>query len=282
MVHATVASVFFSLLLSTRLVVSASSAAASGRAGLERLRHGHAGASMIATMEFKHTLRVCNAYAYAQPMDVYLGKEKIANAMPYKSCGEFAPHLKEGDKVEFKVVDSTEAAGTFSVSELPASDAVLVLVMYRHDRMSTAVSFASHIFSNTLSPQLAVLDTYRGGSDAKMHVQDLRAKEGEEQRSEELRYNSVVAVNPGKYEVVMKGTDGKVVAKREFVALPSETYVAVRCGVQAEIGKAYPEDIIVFPRSDPKMLSGAASSKHSLLILAVVSLLSVSTMLLGE
>jgi len=39
--------------------------------------------------------------------------------------------LKAVDKLEFKVGDSS--AGTFAVSDLPNNDAVLLLVIHRHD-----------------------------------------------------------------------------------------------------------------------------------------------------
>lgn len=281
MARSSFASVTLAFLFSA-WVASGASTVVDGRSSLERLRHRHVrvgGSSVISAMEFKHQLRVCNAYPYAEPMDVYLGKEKLTEApMPYKVCGEFVPHLKKGDKIEFKVHSADAVAGSFSVAELPAADAVLVLAIYRHDISSTAVSFASHIFSNTAFPQLAVVDTYRGKSDATIHVLDANVKKGEEQRSEELRYNSVVAVNPGKYEVVLKGVDGKDKAKHQLVALNGESYVAVRVGVDSKIGKAYPEEIIVFPHSDPGKLSGAAAPRHSLIGGALAALLALAAM----
>merc|ERR1719291_756432 len=112
--------------------------------------------------------------------------------MPYKKCGEFTPSLKDGDKIDFKVGDSS--AGSFSVSELPGNDAVLVLVIYRHDTLSTAVSFESHVFANLINAQIAVLDTYKGSTKASLTIQDQDATDGtvqrETPRSEELRFDS--------------------------------------------------------------------------------------------
>merc|ERR1719345_636676 len=88
------------------------------------LRSGHLGASFVKALEFKHRLRVCNAYPYAAALDVFRSKEKLTNdAMPYKDCIDFKTQLKAGDKLEFKVGDAN--AGTFSVSDLPNNDAVL-------------------------------------------------------------------------------------------------------------------------------------------------------------
>merc|ERR1719269_397031 len=107
--------------------------------------------------------------------------------MPYKKCGEFHPQLKAGDKIDFKVDDSA-SAGSFSISELPSNDATLVLVIYRHDTISTGVSFESHVFSNLLNAQVAVIDTYRGAAKAFPRIKDAKAGAKQEARSEELRY----------------------------------------------------------------------------------------------
>merc|ERR550537_186176 len=103
------------------------------------LRSGATG--FVRALEFKHRLRACNAYPYAAALDVYRGRsEKLTEEpMPYKACKEFVAPLKAGDKLEFKVGDA--GAGTFSVSDLPNNDAVLLLVIHRHDTLSTAVSF---------------------------------------------------------------------------------------------------------------------------------------------
>merc|ERR1719478_686368 len=97
--------------------------------------------------------------------------EKLTNeAMPYKNCKDFKTQMKAGDKLEFKVGDAN--AGTFSVSDLPNNDAVLLLVIYRHDTLSTAVSFESHVFANLLNAQVAVIDTYKGSGKSTMKILD--------------------------------------------------------------------------------------------------------------
>merc|ERR1719337_270200 len=96
--------------------------------------------------------------------------------MPYRSCREFTEQLLAGDKLDCKVGDVT--AGTFSVSDLPSNDAVLLLVIHRHDTLSTAVSFQSHVFANLLNPQVAIIDTYKGAakSTPKVGRQNPRTK----------------------------------------------------------------------------------------------------------
>jgi hypothetical protein len=197
-------------------------------------------------------------------MDIFLGQEKLnSSPLKYKMCDEFVPKLKAGDKLDFKVGDSS--AGSFSVSELPSNDAVLVLVIYRHDTMSTSVSFESHVFSNLINSQIAVLDAFRGAAKGQPRIRDV--SDAKTSRDEELRYSSVVAVNPGIYEVILEVEDDapQVYAKQQLVALNRESYVVVRCGIEATDGTSYPQELMVFPHSDPKALTGAAMTKYPLL-----------------
>merc|ERR1719272_1347925 len=92
--------------------------------------------------------------------------------MHYKSCEDFTSPLKSGDKLEFKVGDAS--AGTFAVSDLPQNDAVLLLVIHRHDQVSTAVSFESHVFANLLNPQVAIIDTYKGAAQSTPRIKTRR------------------------------------------------------------------------------------------------------------
>jgi len=227
----------------------------------------------VKALEFKHRLRVCNAYPYATALDVLRSKDKLTDSpMAYKSCKDFMAPLKSGDKLEFKVGDAS--AGTFSVADLPNNDAVLLLVIHRHDQVSTAVSFESHVFANLLNAQVAVIDTYKGAAQASPRIKDAGSKTAKEQpRSEELRYNSVVAVNPGIYEVDLQGTDGKVKSTTELVALNRESYVILRTGVESKTGQAYPQELVVYPNSDPSTLrSGAAThGAFAVLLAALVS-----------
>jgi len=209
---------------------------------------------------------------------VYRGKaEKLTGdaAMPYKACRDFVAPLKVGDKLEFKVGDAS--AGTFSVSDLPNNDAVLLLVIHRHDTLSTAVSFESHVFSNLANAQVVVLDTYKGKAKAHTSIMDADTKGKDhksESRSEELRFDSVVAVNPGRYEIALTGEDGETKVKTGLVALSHESYVVLRTGVDSQQGPKYAQELIVFPQSDPSLLpSGASQVSAGILatMLAVVA-----------
>jgi len=216
----------------------------------------------VKAMEFKHRLRICNAFPYKAALDVFDGGEKLtAKPMEYKACQDFSQPLTAGDKLEFKVGDAS--AGTFSVSDLPNNDAVLLLVIHRHDTLSTAVSFESHVFANLANAQVAVIDTYKGKAEATPATPKIADFTGGKlsARNEELRYNSVVAVNPGKYEVMLDSPDGVQLSKNELVAVNGESYVVIRMGVEAKDGESYPEELVVFPQSDPALLHSAASPR---------------------
>lgn len=251
-------------------LASAAAAASVGQAA-SSLRSG--GGGFVKALEFRRRLRVCNAYPLAAGVDVYRRDEKLTSdaSMPYKQCRDFTAPLQVGDKIDFKVGDSS--AGTFAISELPSGDAVLLLVMHRHDADSTAVAFESHVFANTKSAQIAVIDTYKGAAHSKPRIMDMQKGDKAPARAEELRYDSVVAVTPGLYEVELDGQDGETKAKSELVALGHESYVVIRTGVEAkEGGKAFPQELLVFPKSDAEALrSGARTSGPSALALALVA-----------
>jgi len=208
--------------------------------------------TVVSDGKFKHRLRICNAYPYAGALDVFNGKSKLTQMpMEYKFCGDFATPLTVGDKLKFKVGDAS--AGTFTISDLPNNDAVLLVVIQRHDTLSNAVSFQSHVFANLLNAQIAVIDTYKHDGKSNGHAEISDGKH----RQEKLKYNSVVAVNPGEYKVSLM--DGK---KNEgdnmLVALNRESYVVIRTGVAARQGPSYPQELIVYPSSDPALLHSSA------------------------
>lgn len=222
------------------------------------------GQSFLRSLEFKHRLRVCNAYPYSGAVDVLHAQERLTGtSIPYKSCQEFSSPVKEHDKLQFEV--GGVSAGSFEVSELPSNDAVLVLVIYRHDTLSTAVAFESHVFANLINAQIAVLDTYKGSTKASLTIQD-EDPDGKRTspRNEELRYDSVVAVNPGLYQVVLQNGDNETeVLTQKLVAVNRESYVVVRCGVEAQTGEEYPQELMVYPHSSPKALLGGAPTRHA-------------------
>lgn len=208
---------------------------------------------------------MCNAYPFTSALDIFVGTVKLTrDPLPYKVCDEYSPALVSGDRVEFKVADTN--AGTFTISELPNYEAVLLVVIFRHDTLTTAVAFESHVFSNVASAQIAVLDTYKGRATSDLRIQDTTwdptSGKGSS-RSELLRFDSVVAVDPGAYEAMLVEADNSIKAKKELVAVPKEAYVVIRCGVEAQEGPVYPQELMVYPLSDKTALGGTLRA-HSL------------------
>jgi len=223
--------------------------------------------AFVKSLEFKRRLRVCNAYPYPTALDIFRDSEHLTEEpMSYKTCRDFDITLAPGDKLIFKVGNAN--AGTFSVSDLPNNDSVLLLVIYRHDTLSTAVSFESHVYANLLNAQVAVVDTYKGTDAGTLKLED--HEDAKTSRSEELRFDSVVAVNPGRYDAVLVGSDGSAVAKEDFVALNRESYILLRTGVAAQQGSSYPQELVVFPKSDASLLGNAAISALGLMIAMMI------------
>jgi len=246
----------------------------------QQQRQQRAAASFLRTLEFKHKLRICNAYPFIESVDVYAGPVKLTpESIPYKDCHEIQGSVKAGDKLQFQI--GGMSAGSFKVSELPREDAVLVLVIYRHDTVTTAVAFESHVFANLMNAQIAVLDTYRGEKKGSLRVQDV--VNASTTRSEELMFDSVVSVNQGIYEVVLYRNDGSVADKQELIALNREAYVVVRCGVEAvEENQRYPQALMVYPHSDMKVLMGGVCNKQSLLLPFFLAAVSIGSSLLDR
>lgn len=252
------------------IIANEAAVAAVGHGGQAHARSVF-GTLLAKKAEPRHRLRVCNAYPYSTPLDiVILGPPQAVlttTPMAYKTCREFEPQLKAGDKIDFKFGDAK--AGMFVVSDLPSSDSVLMLVIYRHSALSTAVAFESHIFSNLLNAQIAVIDTYRGPEKATLQIQDQEGVSTE--RSEELPVQSVVAVNAGLYEVALESDDGKTVVRKPLIVQNRESYVAIRCGVQPPEGRPYAQDLIIYPVSESAAQRSTALGRASVLGVAFVS-----------
>lgn len=261
----------------TRMTVSLLLSSLAAVTGLAH-NAAHAASHFVRGVQFKHRLRVCNAYPYAAGLDImkgrdvmrsniqrFGGQQRLTKApLEYKMCGDFATPLQAGDKLKFMVGGAN--AGTFAISDLPNNDAILLLVVYRHDTLSNAVAFQSHVFANLLNAQLAAIDTYKGTSRG--YAEILNGK-----NTEKLRYNSALALNPGEYKIRLLDNDKKTAAAETLVALNRESYVVIRVGVEAQHGQQYPQELIVYPASDPALLGSSPRSAAPMvaLMLAFVS-----------
>jgi len=220
--------------------------------------------SFMTTLEFNWKLRVCNAYPMLSALDIFSKEDKLNNAggLAYKRCVELPHKLKVGEKLDFRMEDAT--VGTFQIDNLPENDAVLQIVISRHDQSSTAVTFASHVFSKLERAQVAVMDTYKGSLMSSVRIGDVRSEESDKKdlRKEMLRYDSVVALDSGHFELsLVDTTTGDDKADADFVALPKESYIVIRVGAEEQEGASYPQEVFVFPHSDVSDLpQGAATS----------------------
>jgi len=225
----------------------------------------------VRALAFEYRLRICNAYPSEEKVVVAKGKEDLTKdgALPYKECHDFKTDVKSGDKLDFKFDGSQ--AGSFTITDLPQNDATLLLVIHRHDVNSATVSFESHVFANLANAQVAVIDSYTGSAKSSVKIQD--HKSTDKTRQEELRYNSVVAVNPGDYDCVLVSSSGEEKAKTRLIAAEKESYIVLRVGVEDK-AHPFPEELMAFPRTDESSLpkSSASSTFLSFAFLVVAAL----------
>mmetsp|Transcript_58823 Transcript_58823/g.110235 ORF Transcript_58823/g.110235 Transcript_58823/m.110235 type:complete len:284 (+) Transcript_58823:74-925(+) len=203
------------------------------------------GSSFVKNLDYKLRLRVCNAYPGEAPFEVLINQATIQKELSYKSCFEHVGDLQAGDNVNFKM--SGLASGSFTIDHLPKDDATLILVVQRHDRASMAVSFLSHEFARRSSPQVALLDAFQGSSSS---LVEIRPEDQNENAAESLRYNTVMALEEGDYQVVLQRGKGKT--EYELSAQSDEAYVMVRCGVNSDLLQSFKEELIIYPSPTEK------------------------------
>lgn len=217
--------------------------------------------SFVQAVDVNHRLRVCNAYPFSGALDILIGQKKLTQDGPmrYKSCQDFQAPRQVGDRLDFKIGDAK--TGTFSVSDLPGSDATLLLVVYRHDTRTTAVAFESHVFATLGNAQVAVIDTFTGKAVMKPKIQDMEAKG--KPHFEDLSFGTVVAINPGKYKLLLEDAAGAETSN-EMVAVDRENYVVLRVGVDAKFGPSFPQELVVFPKTEESALADLKSAQADL------------------
>lgn len=184
-------------------------------------------------------LRLCNGYASPEPMEMRrLEDPKLVEyPLAYKACHDYVLPMTDGDRLQFKVGEMD--IGTFAVRGLPSTSSLLLLIPHRQHQSNNAVTFQSHIFMESKTPQVAIIDAYQGPSHAVPLI------EGKSQ--EELRFNTVVAVAPGRYNVGVRhqrAGEGRAASLvQRLDARSEENYVVLRVGADDK----FPESLIVFP-----------------------------------
>jgi len=242
--------------------------------------------------EVNQNLIICNAYANVRGLHVanLRTQQRLTAAGPlaFKGCSSFTQALQEGDRLEFKAGDLS--VGIFRTTGLPKSTTSLLLIPHRRDHNSMNAAFESHAFDSADGPQVAVVDAYRGKevglikiADSVEEVSDTSAGGAEatatprprRRRKEGLKYNSVVTLRPGKYDVLLEGKDeaGSLSSARLLVS--QGTYVIMRTGNQPEPANrtvagqqaSFSQELVVFPQG-----SGAVLARVHCITLAAVAL----------
>lgn len=233
--------------------------------GTKRLRAGGSGANghqhrsfIVRRAEVQQNLIVCNAYAEPRPLDIYQveKKELLTGDSPlaYKECREFLIPLEEGDQLDFKAGGSD--VGTFYATGLPKTSSSLILIPHRRNAGTKAISFDSHAFTDLSSPQIAVIDAYRGKMKSAVKIVENLGDTGDAQSKqqpieEDLRFNSVVAINPGRYEIKL---DGVGAPAKPLLAQSHAKIVVMRTGGETGGNRTnYPQELIVFPNGASPM-----------------------------
>ncbi|CAE7258596.1 unnamed protein product [Symbiodinium natans] len=223
---------------------------------------------VVATQQKQQQLRLCNAYPYEAAIDVFQGKEKLTTdkQLPYRQCRDFDVSLKANDKLDIKIGNVT--TGTFSVSEVPESTALLLLVVYRHDVESTAVSFESHMFmADDPNPQVAIIDAFLGTTEFRpiIYAGNL---------SETLRFGRVISLNPGDYTIRLQNDANVTQDVVPVRARKGDKYVVLRSGIQAQRGPSFQQELITYPEPEkdllPSLKSSARSARASALLIPAI------------
>lgn len=211
--------------------------------------HRHHGLSFMRRRY--NRLRICNAYPSPTAIDVLRrGRLLTSEPMPFKSCGDFKLSLEVGDKIQFEMGE--HFAGIFVVQAVPHHDEVMLLVVRRHDTVSTAVSFTSHLFARSASAQIAVIDTTRGMTEVTASIAQLKGSTPQQRK--ELRFNSLAAIPHGTFEVSLSSNSGQILQRSKMVALNHESYIILRTGFETDEGEFIPQELVIYPHSDPSEL----------------------------
>jgi len=241
-------------------------------------------AGVVQPMEFNQKLLICNAYPSDSPVTIKKNAEVMIaddkTAINYKDCRYISSHVLAHDKLDF-VLKDTGIEGTFEVGELPAGDAVLLLVLEKRDAKTPLVTFQSFAFpptSNSKDAQLAAIDTFRAKDSMKApHLKMADHMTGKEaqtvsKRVEELNFNRVYAIEEGSYDASVmdralelagqkKGEDD---TRETFAMRGGENYVMLRVGD----GEKFPQSLVFFPNN----LHHSGAAQQGVVVAALLTL----------
>lgn len=228
-------------------------------------------------------LLLCNAYPSKHAVEVRRNTNEVIvseeHAVPFRSCRYVQGKVQQDDKLEF-ILGGSGIKGTFQVGQLPASDAVLLLVLEQHDSSSELVSFQSFAFPVAMSKganaQLAVIDAFRGNASAPRlkvedHIAD-REQQTVSKRVELLSFNRVYSVEEGAYDASVADHTREPEAesalerytKKMLKLTKNKNYVVMRTGDD----RGFDQGITVFPELQSHAQRRFTSSSLSLVLLA--------------
>jgi len=234
------------------------------------------------------TVRFCNAFAFEAGIDVFHFRSssptlyasgsterltRHTGPLLYRRCTDLDNvRLGSGSQLEFKAPGGL-LIGTFQIRAVPPDGSMVLLVIYRHDRLSTAAEFTSHIFSSLEEPQIAIIDAYRGSDHS---VVELRDASGTNHQF--LRYGTAVSLDLGFYFCKLVG-DVQQTSPNDIAfyldASASQRFTVIRVGVDAYQGPSYPEDLIVYPVTKGLLYSHAPALAKRSHIFVLFTLLTI-------
>lgn len=228
-------------------------AASLGHAGAGQFRGKSRGSHFVEPLKFDQKLLICNAYPSKAPVHVAKNGQTLefsgSRGLKFDECAYAPTGVLSKDKIDFEVTE-LGIQGTFEVSDLPESDAVLLLVVQKRDPKSKLVSFQSFAFPSNNGDgeaHLAVIDASVGVGDARLKVRDLPRdpKAASKERPEELSFNRMYSLDPGAYHLSMDDSNTEV----EFAG--HKDYVVLR----TSSGKT--SQLLAFPHEEPVRGSAA-------------------------
>lgn len=221
-----------------------------------------------------HQILVCNVYDKQEEyVRVLLNEEtELAKKLKYKACGYFNTTLHGKDEID--VIMDAEIGGTFQVTDLPAPESVLLLIVERRLN-STLMAFQSYVFpvNHENFAQVAVIDAYKGRqASASLTLEDhvVIRRDGhplkyQRVRLEELAFNKVYSIEAGDYDADIAFEDvttkqRKHTLKKLLRLQKGRDYVIMRTGNDED------QELVAYPN----ILNSNAAT---LSLLAVIGLL---------
>mmetsp|Transcript_126528 Transcript_126528/g.369721 ORF Transcript_126528/g.369721 Transcript_126528/m.369721 type:complete len:308 (-) Transcript_126528:21-944(-) len=233
-----------------------------GGGGIQQLASRQAGLTaqqLAASSEKSWNLRICNAYGFKSGLDAFHSPlppvsgprpepsrlTRASGPLPYKRCADLrgVEGLGPGSVLSFRLGGGLPI-GSFRVEELPVRGSLLQLVVCRYDTASTAASFSSHVFSDDIDPEVALIDAYRGKDNSGLAVRSTV------HQWQDVHFGKAISLKPGWYEWALTGDhanrgDEAVGFRMNYYG----KYTAIRVGVDASHGPSYTEELVMFPTS---------------------------------